>query len=75
MDGARHQLFAGSTFTQNQHRVCMLAYFFNEPVHSLHLGRNAYQAREARPRPKLFAKYAIFLVYFEQADYPLQLAA
>src|ERR1700720_4415867 len=75
MNGARYQFFPSSAFTQNKHRIGMLAYLFDQPVHSLHLGGNAYQTRKARLRAKLLAKYTILLVHLEQAHYSVELAA
>src|SRR5271156_871931 len=52
----------------------MLAYFFDQPVHALHLGRNAYQTRESRLGAKLLAKYSIFLIHLKQSYHPIELA-
>ena len=75
MDGARHQFFAGAALSQNQYWIIVLAHFFNQLVHALHLGRQANQASKPRTRSKLLPQHAIFLVEFERAHHAVELGS
>ena len=72
MDGARDQLFTGSTLAQNQHRMRAVRRLGDDAIQLFHLRRSAHDAPETLLRFDLFAQDPVFGFQFQVTGNAIQ---